>query len=115
MAIASLVCGIVSVVFSTMLHWIVYGVSYNSVCVYLGLITGIAAIVLSILASRQNAMFAGGRPALGGQNTMILVGLILGIVGFLFGFIGLMTCEVCFCLCASPEEKFAREFYRYFG
>lgn len=81
-SIISMVCGIVSMVS----------------CCYGGFLTGIAAIVFSILAKKKYS----------GKNTMATLGLIFGIVGLVFA-----TIACIYICCVSAAESTSYSYYNY--
>lgn len=91
MAVAGLVCGIVATVFGVFFSW-------TGVAQIIGLVLGVAGIVLSVLGSKQCAVT--GQPK--GAAT---AGLILSIIGLIFCAIFTFVCVVCPCICMSEAEK----------
>lgn len=77
LAIGSLVCGIISVVF----FWIPW-------VDILTLILGIVAIVLAVVA--------GKKAPIGQKSGMAVAGLILGIIGVVLSTISFVTCVACY-------------------
>ena len=82
-SIVSLVCGIVAMVS----------------CCYGGFITGIAAIVFSILAKKKYS----------GKNTMATLGLVFGIIGLV---IATISCIVFVCTGVLSGSKSTYSYYR---
>lgn len=85
MAIAGLVCGIVSTALSIFFSW-------TGIGQLVALALGIVGIALSVLASKELAV--NGQPK--GSAT---AGLVLSIIGCVFGAIFTYICVVCPCIC----------------
>ena len=92
MAIAGLVCGIVSVVFA----W-VYPVSFVAWAV------GVVGIVLSLKAKKE------------APSGMATAGLVLSIIGTALGVIGFFVCGVCVCKVKQLADEGVRELTDFFS
>lgn len=82
MAIAALICGIVSAFFSTFFSWVYFGGIFGIIC-------AIPAIILGALSMNSP------------QRNLALTGLILGIVGITFGIIFMAACTCMYGGCGA--------------
>ena len=96
MAIGSIVCGILSLVFGFMLSWLI-------VTPPIGLICGIVGLIMGVMGSKQMKMA-------GAPSGMATAGLVMSIIGLVFSAIFTLTCTICLGCFASEVTSWANGF-----
>ena len=90
MAIAALVCGILSLFFGACLGFL-------GITAWIGVVLGIVAVVLGVIANKK------------GKDGKATAGLVMGIIGLVLSAIIAIACTVCYAKADKEFKKAAKE------